>query len=158
MKRRQRRGRPVDPVPQVEQLEGDAETKRRLELILASLTGVRTIEDVCAELQISPSRYFELKVAMLQSALKGLAPGTPGRPRTSEPGVTHEQELEARIRQLEEELQCSMVRTEIALVMPHLLRRPSEKKETRVRPARRGPWPPLAPPRGAGDDDAGTGA
>lgn len=150
------RGRPVDPAGQVERLAGDAEAKRRLALVLSTLTGERTIEDVCAELGIGASRFFELKQAALAAAVAALTPAPAGRPAHEAPPVTREQELEAKIGQLEEELACALVRTEIALAMPRLLRKPAEKKEKRKkRRARRGPRPALAPPRGAGDDDAG---
>jgi hypothetical protein len=158
-----KRGRPMDPAGQVERLAGDEEAKRRLTLVLSTLTGGRTIEDVCTELGIGESRFFELKHAALSSALSALTPEPAGRPAQPDgTPLTREQELEAKISALEEELACALVRTEMALAMPRLLKKPAEKKskpkrkQRRMRRgARRGPRAALAPPREPSNDDAG---
>ena len=108
----------------VERLSGDAEAKRRLRVILETVSGERSIEDACAELGVSPSRFHELRREALESALRGLEPGVSGRPkRVSDIDSSSERlaELERENRELEIELQASYVRTEIALAMPQLL-------------------------------------
>jgi hypothetical protein len=154
-----RRGRPMDPAGQVERLVGDEEAKRRLALVLSTLTGGRTIEDVCTELGIGESRFFELKVEALTGALAALTPAPAGRPAEPDGTVpTREQELLTKIHDLEEELACALVRTEIALATPRLLKKPAGKKgkaRRKQRRTRRGPRPALAPPREPSSDDAG---
>ena len=117
-------GRPPEGAGQVERLDGDAEAKRRLRVILETVSGERSIEDACAELGVSASRFHELRREALESALRGLEPGVSGRPkRVSDIDSSSERlaELERENRELEIELQASYVRTEIALAMPQLL-------------------------------------
>ena len=93
-------------------------------MILETVSGERSIEDACAELGVSPSRFHELRREALESALRGLEPGVSGRPkRVSDIDSSSERlaELERENRELEIELQASYVRTEIALAMPQLL-------------------------------------
>ena len=119
-----RAGRRPAGVEHVERLSGDAEAKRRLRVILETVSGERSIEDACAELGVSPSRFHELRREALESALRGLEPGVSGRPkRVSDIDSSSERlaELERENRELEIELQASYVRTEIALAMPQLL-------------------------------------
>lgn len=157
-----KRGRPVDPAGQVQRLEGDEEAKHRLKLVLETLTGSRTVEEACAELGIGATRFFELKHDALSGALAALSPRPLGRPGSEPDAGVREKELEAKVARLEEDLQCALVRTELAIAMPRLLKRGAKKKERRntdhvfYREPRRGPRPPLAPPPGTDDDDAGT--
>ena len=119
-----RAGRRPSGVQHVERLEGDAEAKRRLRVILETVSGESSIEDACATLGVSPSRFHELRREALESALRGLEPGVSGRPkRVSDIDSSSERlaELERENRELEIELQASYVRTEIALAMPQLL-------------------------------------
>jgi hypothetical protein len=108
----------------VERLEGSADIKRRLEVILETLAGERSVLEACELLDVGEARFHELRRQVLASALEGLAPGVVGRPRR-EDGVSPSrvEELEREVRELRIELQAARVRTEIALTMPHLLRR-----------------------------------
>lgn len=116
-------GRRPGGVEQVGRLAGDAEAKRRLRVVLETLSGERTIEEACAELSVSESRFHELRRAALESALEGLAPGASGRPKREAPAPDPERlaELERENEELRFELQSSLVRTELALAMPHVL-------------------------------------
>ena len=117
-------GRRPAGVEHVERLTGDEEAKRRLRVILETLSGERGIEDACAELGVSASRFHELRREALESALRGLEPGVSGRPKRasdSEASTERLAELERQNRELQLELQASYVRTEIALAMPQLL-------------------------------------
>ncbi len=157
-KRGRKRGRPADPTGQIQRLEGDAGAKHRLTLLLDTLSGQRSVDAACAELGLSPSRFFALRQAVLRAALTALSPRPRGRPATPPEAGERERALEAQLAILEEELQCALVRTELALAMPRLLKRAAEKKERAARPAerpsRRGPRPPLAAPPGPGETDA----
>jgi len=154
------RGRPMDPRGQVQRLEGDELAKQRLKAVLATLRGERSIDDACAELGIGASRFFELKQEALRGAVEALTPRPAGRPPRAVAAATREQLLEARIRELEQELQCAYVRTELALALPRLKQRPEKKRKRHRREQRheqrrsdarkrRGPRAPLAAPRGA---------
>lgn len=124
-----RRGRPSLGVDHVDSLSGPAEDRRRLKLVLSTLTGERTVKSASEALGISEARFHELRKQALEGALSGIAPGLPGRPRREDPEDTERvRALEARVKWLEEELQCAFVRTELALVMPKLLRRAEARR------------------------------
>lgn len=92
-------------------------------MILESLAGALTVEDACARLGLARSRFYELREKALQAALDGLAPGIPGRPRkVREHDARRVVELSRRVSELEIDLAAERVRSEMALVMPHVLR------------------------------------
>jgi hypothetical protein len=107
----------------VEGTEGSAEAKRRARLVLETLTGERTIEEACAELSISPARFFVLREEALQGTVAALEPGRPGRP----PAPVPDPEVEAlrrENRELRRDVEVARLREEIAIAMPHLSRPP----------------------------------
>jgi transposase-like protein len=107
----------------VDRLDGDETLKRRLRVVLETLSGERSVEQACADLGVSPSRFHELRREALQGALAGLLPGASGRPHRQDPAVDPERlkALERETQELRRELQAALVRTEIALAMPHVL-------------------------------------
>jgi transposase-like protein len=120
----------------VERLEGPAEAKRRLRVVLETLTGERGVGEAAAELGLSEARFHQLRRQVLESALDGLCPQAPGRPRKPEPPPSRIEELEHELQELRIDLQAARVRTEIALTMPHLLRDGKEKKGSRAKAGR----------------------
>jgi len=120
----------------VDRLEGPEELKRRLRVLLETIVGSRSVAQACEELQVSESRLHELRREALVGALQALMPRPAGRPVTAETTSEREKELEARIDELEVDLQAALVRTELALAMPQLFR---GKKNRRIHgPAPRG--------------------
>jgi hypothetical protein len=92
-----RRGRKPSVVGLVERLDGAEETKRRLALILETLTGQRSVAEVGHQLGLSARRLYELRFQALQDALDGLQPRPPGRPGQragDESSDSHEEELQ----------------------------------------------------------------
>lgn len=131
-------GRPPEGPKHVDRLDGDDEAKRRLRIVLETLSGERSVEEACAELGVSASRFHEMRREALQAALDGLAPGVAGRPkRPAESDPERQKALELENREMRLELQASLVRTEIALLMPHLLTKKAraeiKKKARRAR-------------------------
>jgi transposase-like protein len=130
-------GRPPEKLGHVDRLEGPDRLKERLRMILATLTGERTVQEAAHELGVSEARFHELRRQSLQGALEGIAPGRPGRPRKEEPiEASRVRELEREVDDLKVDLQAARVRTEIALTMPHLLR-DGKKNESRAKVKRR---------------------
>lgn len=130
------RGRRPDGLAHVERLGLPELTTERLKAILATLAGELGPAEAAEQLGISVSRLHALRAAVLEGAAAALAPAPRGRPpRASAPDAERVAALEARVRELEEELELARVRTEIAVLMPELLR--SEKKETLARRVRR---------------------
>jgi hypothetical protein len=133
-------GRPPDGPKHADHLDGDDEAKRRLRILLETLSGERSVESACEVLGVSASRFHELRREALQAALDGLAPGASGRPKRKDPEVDPKR-LEALERENDElkfELQAAFVRTEIALAMPHVLTRKARSEiKKKARQARR---------------------
>ena len=116
-------GRPSDGWKHVDRLEGDSAQKQRLRVVLETLSGERSVEQACTDLRVSASRFHEIRREALQGALDGLAPGAAGRPVHADPAADAERlnALERDNLELKRELQAALVRTEIALAMPHVL-------------------------------------
>jgi hypothetical protein len=106
----------------VDRLEGPDELKRRLRVLLETLQGTKSVAEACEELRVSESRLHELRREALMGALVALMPKPAGRPSTAETASEREKEMEARIQELEVDLQAAFVRTELALAMPQLFR------------------------------------
>jgi hypothetical protein len=105
----------------VNKLSGSEEAKTRLKVILDTVAGNRTIEQACAELGISRSRFFEIRDKVLQAAVSDLEPKPPGRPAKTvdvEALQRRVKEIEAEGERVLTELQIANLREEIRLVFP----------------------------------------
>lgn len=123
----------------VDGLPASTLARERLKLILATLSGEKTAAEAAQALGISEARFFEMRAEALKAAAAGLEPRPAGRPPkpivANDPAVTA---LEAEVRELKIELAASHVREEIAVAMPHLLKKHVEeggKKSARKRSA-----------------------
>jgi hypothetical protein len=133
-----RQGRPPVGLGHVDRLDGPDDLKVRLRIVLGTITGEMGIDEACAELGVSPSRLHEMRKEALEGALAGLTPGRAGRPRAqAESEQDDRAALEARVRQLEVELQAAFVRTELALAMPHLFLKDRKKNPVRRKKAKK---------------------
>jgi hypothetical protein len=125
-----------------DRIEGPEEAKRRLKVILETISGERTIEDAAREIGVGAARFHELRLEAMRGAVAALEPRAAGRPRSEvdqpDPRVA---ELEAEIRELTLEVKAAHVREQIALTMPHLLEEayeappPAQEKKT-TRPSK----------------------
>ena len=123
------RGRPITGVDLTERVDGPRALRRRLRIVLATLAGSLTIAQACAELGIGRTQFHKLRWRVLESAVEGLRPRPRGRPRAIAVESLEVQQLQARIRELEDALKTTALRSEIALTMPHLLDRAGRKKK-----------------------------
>lgn len=137
------RGRPPVGLGHVDRLPGPESSKQRLRVILASLTGVMTVEEACRELGVGEARFHVLRREALEGALSAMAPKRTGRPPAAEPSAEARQltELQQEIEHLKLDLYAARVREKLALTMPHVLHdpggsEPSEKKSRRPRKRR----------------------
>jgi hypothetical protein len=131
-----KRGRRTTGVRLVERLTASAEAKRRLCLILETLSGQKTVTDAGQVLGISRRRFHALRADFLRSALPMLEPravGRPGREQMDDRSAG----LETEVERLRVELHAAQIREELALAMPHLLRRRATSKKARSRTTRR---------------------
>jgi len=119
-----RSGRPPKGLKHVDDLPGDPESKEKLRVILATLSGELGLAEACTRLGLSETRFLQLRRRTMTAALAAAGPGVPGRP-AHEPDVSAEREaeLEQKVSELKQELVMAEVRTEIALVKPELLER-----------------------------------
>ncbi len=123
------RGRRPKGPKLVDGLDGSAEAKRRLQVILESMNGKWTVAEARAQLGLSEARFHELRTKIMQAALERSEPQPVGRPRHERaPEQAQLAALEAQIRDLRIDLHAAQVREEIALVMPHLLKPPSHQE------------------------------
>jgi hypothetical protein len=102
----------------VDRLDGSAEAKRRLRVVLEVTAGRLRVHEACAQLGLSEQRFHQLRDQAFAGALAGLEPGLPGRPpRTQTPEQEQVQALAARLAAKEVELHAAQVREEIALTL-----------------------------------------
>lgn len=117
----------------VDRLQGSAEAKKRLRLVLETLTGDRSIPAAGALLGIGRRRFYDMRRQLLENALQSLELRPPGRPAQEETEAGRVAQLEAEIQRLRTDLTAARVREEIALAMPHLLRRARKGKKPKTR-------------------------
>lgn len=114
--------RPPLGVAHVDRLEGGRREKERLRAILATITGEMSVEEACTLMGVGETRFADLRRGVLEAALASLEPGVPGRPRKRE--LVESARVAALERERDELLigyRAEQVRTQIALVMPHVL-------------------------------------
>lgn len=125
----------------VDALPGSAKARARLRVILDNLAGERTVAAAIRVLGISRRHFHALRLACLRAALHALEPRPIGRPAQQPGDCDRLTALEAELQNARIDLRAAQVREEIALTMPHLLRRTQgRKRETRRRrssPARK---------------------
>ncbi len=111
----------------VEGMEGTRGARLRLQMILETLSGARSVGEASRELGVNEARFYELRAEALSGALSRLELRRAGRPAKQVAKEEGEVEaLRAQMRELRLELQGSRVREEIAIAMPHLLKRREE--------------------------------
>ena len=127
-------GRPPLGPRLVDALEIPEDTQKKLRLILETIAGQKTLAEAAQELSISETRFHVIRQEALLGAAAALEPGTPGRPPT--PKLITADELD-RLRRdvvdLKAAMAASEIREEIAVLMPHLLRRGKKTSRRRTR-------------------------
>jgi transposase-like protein len=126
-------GRPPMKSSLVDNLPAPEPDKQRLRVILQTLSGELSIAQACEQLDVSETRFHDLRRQALEGALGALAPKSAGRPVSKEPEPQEVHTLREQVKDLEFELQTARVKTELAIAMPHVLR---EKQVKKKRPAR----------------------
>jgi transposase-like protein len=117
-----RRGRKPIGASLVERLEGSERAKSRLKAILETLSGQRTIPEVCEELGIHESMFHRVRSEVLQTALDRLEPRPLGRPSQPPLQDLRAAEMEEENLRLQLELKAAEVRRELAEKLPRLAR------------------------------------
>jgi len=111
-----------------EKQDGSDLAKGRLKAILQTLTGERSVAEACAALEVNEAMFHKMRSRWLQEATELLEPRRPGpKPQEEDPTERELRLLREQNEQLGIELECSRIQTEIALTMPHLLKRRVKK-------------------------------
>lgn len=119
------RGRRPSGPEYVDHLDGSATAKERLKVVLETLAGRCRVQEACVRLGISEPRFHQLRTQMLEAALDGLEPQTPGRkPHLLAPAEEQVRHLEQQLAEQDFELRAARAREEIALTLPRLLQHP----------------------------------
>jgi hypothetical protein len=106
----------------VDKLEGSPQTKRRLRVILQTLTGELRVQQAMEMLDIGEVYFNQLRRRALQGALEAIEPRPAGRPsRTATPLARQIDALRRELEQTKLDLHVAQVREEIALIMPQVL-------------------------------------
>ena len=124
----------------VENLDGSARAKRRLEVVLETVAGKKDVEEACAELGIGKTAFYELRKKVLQAALEDMEPKPAGRPakgRSME--QEHIEQLQDEVEDLRAKLKIADVREELLLSMPEVFdpaKESQKKKEKSIQEKR----------------------
>jgi hypothetical protein len=134
------RGRKPAGPQYVDGLEGSAQAKERLRVVLETLAGRCRVQQACQRLGVGEARFHELRQQALAAALAGLEPRPAGRPAAAEatPSAPEVAALRAQVAELEVAVRAAQTREEIALVLPRAAEVSTEEKKTRRRGSRRG--------------------
>jgi hypothetical protein len=119
----------------VAKLEGSAEAKERLQVLLETLAGGCRVGEACDRLGIKEARFDQLRIEALQAAVLALEAKPAGR--KPQPATTDEGEvqlLRGRLAELEAELQTALVRAQVGVVLPRV---GEQKKTTTTSPRQR---------------------
>jgi len=123
----------------VERMAGPPQAKERLMAVLESLTGVAPVGELAQICGVGRTRFYELRDRALCGALEALLDGRPGpRPRQSDARDEELRALQAENETLRVQLVAERVRTELASVMPHVLKETPPGGGPKARAHRRG--------------------
>lgn len=100
----------------VDNLEGSAFAKKRVRVVLETITGAKTIDEACEELGIERTRLYELRDELLVRMIESAEPGRPGRPRRQQEELVKADEVLEENRRLARENQVLRAREEMALI------------------------------------------
>ena len=132
------RGRRPSGPEYVNNLSGTDTAKERLKVILETLAGTCRVQEACARLGISEPRFHQLRTQILQAALAGSEPQTPGRkPQILSPAQEQVRLLEQKLEHQDAELRLARVREEIALTLPRVSADPEVDPAKKKRGRRR---------------------
>jgi hypothetical protein len=131
------RGRPPELAANIVRLHGSKGARQRLEWMLQTLAGRRSIPEATRHLGIGRSRLCLLRQKALQAALAALEPQARGRPPTQRtPQERQIAELQRQVQALKIDLRAAQIREQLALLMPHVLHRRNKRVKKNASPGR----------------------
>ena len=98
----------------MEEVPGSDFAKKRAQVILRAISGDMPIEEACKELDISRSRFYELRTSVAAGVVELLEPRPAGRP-PEKPEIPEEvTRLQRKNERLEEELRLTRAEAELS--------------------------------------------
>lgn len=133
-----RLGRKPQGTELVDTLVGSQHAKARLKAFLETLSGEVSVDEMCQQLGICQSRFFEQRTEWLHDSIGLLEPRAAGRPRKEEPTISVEeaQLLRQRVQELEARAAAVEVQAELVRTLPHVVARAAAPKKTPSRSLR----------------------
>ena len=112
---------------------GSDEAKERFAAIVATMTGAKSVLEVCGELGMCEARFHAMRKEFLGGALSLLERRPVGRKPAKDAESPEVSRLRDELEKLRLELTAAQIKAEIAMVMPHVLKRPEPSKKTKGR-------------------------
>ena len=107
--------RPTTGVALLDKYEGDPQSIRRVQAVIDTLAGKKSVKDACQELGICEAMFRRFRDTCLQAAISSLDPQKPGRkPIEPEPGHERIAELEQENQELKTALLGAVTRMQLA--------------------------------------------
>ena len=132
------RGRHPSGPEFVRKLEGSAQAKERLEVLLETVAGTCRVTEACRRLGISEPRFDQLRVEALQAAMDRLEARPTGRPaRTPSAADLEVERLQERNAELEADMKAALIRSELAVTLTRPSEAEAKKAPRSPRPKRR---------------------
>ena len=120
--------RPSRGLDHVERVAASDETRRRLRILLETISGQTSVEEAARRLKLSPSRVHALREQMLQGAAEALEPAPRGRPRAGPAEDPEKAALQRAVDQLEDALLLADTRMELEAFLRYGPRRGEKKR------------------------------
>lgn len=114
-----------------EQLEGSASARKRMRVILETLTGTTRVKEACEQLGICQQRFETIRAEAIGAGIAALEPKPAGRPTRAAEQPPEVLRLRERVAELEAELEASRVREELAGRLPRRRRGVAKKSRPR---------------------------
>lgn len=123
--------RPTTGVALLEKYKGDPQSIRRMQAVIETLAGRRSVVDACRELGIGEAMFRRFRDTCLQAGIAALDPRKAGRkPKPPEPG---QEKIEA-LEQEQERLRRELIAAQTHLGLAQITKSEDPKKNKRRRP------------------------
>ena len=123
--------RPTGGMKLLSGLSASDEAKTRFAAIFATMSGEKSVAEVCDELGICEARFHAMRKEFLADAVNLLEKRPAGRKAASDSDSSEVLHLRDEVKSLEIALTASQLKTEIAMAMPHLLKPAKSRKKNR---------------------------
>jgi DNA-binding protein YbaB len=121
----------------VDKLDGTAEAKDRVKVLLETLNGTCRVQEACARLTIKEARFDQVRIEVLQAAVNAAERRPAGRQaKEPTPLEAENQQLQEQLAEVQAKLEAALIRAELAVALPRV-GAAAKKKMTRKRPRSR---------------------